>query len=222
MTDTPLFADSLYGLRFWRVTVDASGDEWLSAPHQDTPWPPGGQWLHAQCPTGHGAPAAGCDCGAHAWHPRRRSVRDVLAVRGSVPGIVEAQGSIEVHEDGFRAERARPHALLATPYANRALIQRLADRYAASVVEVSGPRALLAYCRARSIGMNDEVVASLLGQGDPAERKRARFRQAGKNALRMAVAFAIAVAMVVLGLELAVDPPGDRTLFGRSGEVHTH
>jgi hypothetical protein len=222
VTDTPLFADPLYGLRFWRVTVDDRGDEWLSAPHHDTLWPPDGQWLHANCPTGHAAPAPGCDCGAHAWHPRRRSARDVLAVRGVVAGIVEAQGAIEVHEDGFRAERARPHALIATPLANRARIQRLADRYAATVVEVSGPKALLAYCRERGIGMDDDVVATLLGQGDPAERKRARFRQAGKNALRVAAAFAIAAVIVVLGLELAVDPPGERTLHGRTGEIHTH
>jgi len=85
VTDTPLFADALFGLRYWRVTVD-DGVEWLAAPHQNTRWPPGGQWLQAKCPMGHDAPAAGCDCGAHAWHPRRRSAREVLAVRATVAG----------------------------------------------------------------------------------------------------------------------------------------
>jgi hypothetical protein len=221
VTDTPLFADPLYGLRFWRVTTDDRG-EWLSAPHQNTLWPPGGQWLHATCPTGHGAPAPGCDCGAHAWHPRRRSARDVLAVRATVAGIVEAQGAVEVHEDGFRAARARPYALIVTPGRNAALIRRLAERYGAAVIEVSGAAALLSWCRERSIGMGEDVVAKLLGTGDPSERRRARFRQTWKNALRIAAAFAVAALLVVLGLELAADPPGDRTLYGRAGEVHKH
>ena len=127
MTDTPLFADPLFGLRFWRVTADDCG-EWLAAPHQNTRWPPGGQWLRAKCPIGHEAPSAGCDCGVHAWHPRRTTARDVLAVRRTVAGIVEAEGAIEVHEDGFRAARARPHALIVTPGSNRALVHRLAER----------------------------------------------------------------------------------------------
>jgi hypothetical protein len=218
VSDTPLFADPLYGLRFWRVTSDEGGEA-LAGPHQNTLWPPGGQWLHAQCPTGHAAPAPGCDCGAHAWHPRRGSVRDVLAPRGTVPGIVEAQGAIEVHEDGFRAARARPCALLITPGCNEAMIRRLADRYGVSLVEVRGPRQLLAHCREHQIGMGDDVVAELLGTGDPAERRRARLRN---DALRLVAAFAVAALLVVLGLQVAGDPPGDRTLFGRTGEVHTH
>jgi hypothetical protein len=221
VTDTPLFADPLYGLRYWRVTADDCG-EWLAAPYQHTLWPAGGQWLHAKCPTGHGAPAADCDCGAHAWHPRRRSTRDVLATRATVAGIVEAAGAVEVHEDGFRAARSRPYVLVLTPGRNEALIRRLAERYEADVIEVSGPRALLAWCREHSIGMGEHVVADLLGTGDPDERRRARFRRAGKDALRVAAALAVTALLVVLGLEVAVDPPGDRTLFGRTGEVHTH
>jgi hypothetical protein len=221
VTDPPLFADPLYGLRFWKVSVDESG-EWLSAPHQDTRWPPGGQWLEAACPTGHAAPAPGCDCGAHAWHPSRRSVREVLAVRATVPGIVEAEGPIEVHEDGFRAARARPYALIATPGRNTALIHRLADRYGACVIEVSGPAELLAWCREHSIGMTEDVVAALLGQDDPAERRRARFHDARNNALRVAAALVLAALLVALGLQVAGNDPEDHELFGRTGEVHKH
>jgi hypothetical protein len=90
------------------------------------------------------------------------------------------------------------------------------------VIEVSGAAALLSWCRERSIGMGEDVVAKLLGTGDPSERRRARLRQTWKNALRIAAAFAVAALLVVLGLELAADPPGDRTLYGRSGEVHKH
>ncbi len=195
------------------------GGEVLAGPHQNALWPPGGQWLQARCPTGHAAPAPGCDCGAHAWHPRRHSVRDVLAPRRTVPGIVEAQGAIEVHEDGIRAARARPHALLVTPGCNAAMIRRLADRYGAALIEVRGPRDLLAYCREHHIGMGEDVVSELLGTGDPRQRRRAKFRH---DFLRVAAALMVTALLVVLGLQLAVDPPGDRTLFGRTGEIHTH
>jgi hypothetical protein len=218
VTETPLFADTLFGLRFWRVIADDRG-EWLAAPHHNTPWPPGGQWLHAKCPVGHEAPAPGCDCGAHAWHPRRRSARDVLAVRGAVAGIVEAQGAIEVHEDGFRAARARPYALILTPGSNTALVHRLAERYGTRVIDVSGPRELLAWCRERSVGMSDEVISDLLDTGSPAERRRARFRGRAKTGLRVAAAFAVAGLLVVLGLVSPLNSDDNGTVRGRAGEV---
>jgi hypothetical protein len=218
VSDTPLFADPLYGLRFWRVASD-EGDELLIGPHQNALWPPGGQWLYARCPDGHGAPAPGCDCGAHAWHPRRRSVRDVLGSRGTVAGIVEAQGAIEVHEDGIRAARARPHALVLTPGCNEALVRRLADRYGAGLIEVRGPRQLLSYCREHHIGMGEDVVTELLGTGDPRPRRRAKFR---RDALRVAVALAVTTLLTVLGSQLVVEPSGDHALFGRTGWVQTH
>ena len=192
--------------------------ELLAAPHHNTPWPPGGQWLHATCPVGHEAPAAGCDCGAHAWHPSRKAAHDVLAVRGAVAGIAEAQGAIEVHEDGFRAARARPYALIATPGSNTALMHRLAERYGIPVIEVSGPRALLEWCRERGMGMNDEVVSDLLGSGT-IERRRARLRGRAKAGLRVAAACAIAALLVVLGLVSPLNRDDPRTVHGRAGEV---
>jgi hypothetical protein len=217
----PLIAGSVYGLRTWKVARD-SGGEWLVGPLYGTPWPTGGQWVSAACPKGHAAPAAECDCGVHAWHPRRRSARDILAVRGMVPGIVEAQGAVEVHEDGFRAERARPHPRVAAPGRNAQLIRRLADRYGAAMIEVSGPDALLDACRERQLGMDEPVVADLLGLNDPDERRRAKLRKARTDALRVVAAFAVALVLVVLGLVIATDPPGERTLYGRTGEIHTH
>ena len=215
----PLFAGSLYGLRFWRVIVDDRG-EWLAAPHQRAVWPAGGEWLHATCPSGHAAPAPGCDCGAHAWHPRRSSARHVLAPRATVAGIIEAQGPAEVHEDGFRAERARPYALVLTPRANAELIRRLAARYDAQIAEVRGPAELLAWCRERGLGLDEQVVAGLLGDGDAAALRRARRRRRRANALRVALALVFAALLVVAGLNVVADPPGDRTLYGRTGEVH--
>jgi hypothetical protein len=215
----PLFAGSLYGLRFWRVFVDDRG-EWLAGPHQQAVWPAGGEWLVATCTDGHPAPTAGCDCGVHAWHPRRSSARQVLAARATVAGIVEAQGPAEVHEDGFRAERARVYALVLTPRANAKLIRRLAERYDAEIAEVRGPAELLAWCRERGLGLDEEVVARLLGSGDAASLRRARRRRQGGAALRVALALVIAALLVVAGLNVVADPPGERTLYGRAGEVH--
>ena len=215
----PLFAGSLYGLRFWRVVVDGRG-EWLAGPHQGALWPAGGEWLRATCPTGHAAPTAECDCGVHAFHPRLSSARRVLAPRATVAGIVEAQGPAEVHEDGFRAERARPYALVLTPGGNAKSIRRLATRYDAEIAEVRGPAELLAWCRERGLGLDEQVVAELLGNGDAAALRKARRRRYRSSALRVALALAVAALLVVAGLNVVDDPPGDRTLHGRTGEVH--
>ena len=215
----PLFAGSLYGLRFWSVVVDGRG-EWLAGPHQGALWPAGGEWLRATCPTGHAAPTAECDCGVHAYHPRLSSARRVLAPRATVAGVVEAQGPAEVHEDGFRAERARPYALVLTPRENAKRIRRLAQRYDAQIAEVRGPAELLAWCRERGLGLDEQVVAELLGNGDAAALRKARRRRYRSSALRVALALTIAALMVVAGLNVIADPPGDRTLHGRTGEVH--
>jgi hypothetical protein len=221
VTDAPLVAGSLFGLRTWRVIAD-DGGEALSGPLYDTPWPVGGEWLRATCSHGHLAPDPHCDCGVHAWHPRLRSARDVMAVRGVVPGVLEAQGPVEVHEDGFRAQRGRPYALVAVPGRNAQLVRRLAERYHADVIDASRPAQLIAYCRERSLGMDERVVAELLGIGDPTERQRAKLRKARIDLLRVVAAFLVSVLLVVLGLMVATDPPGPRTLYGRTGEVHVH
>jgi hypothetical protein len=221
VTDAPLVAGSLFGLRTWRVIAD-DGGEALSGPLYGTPWPAGGEWLRASCQEDHQAPDADCDCGVHAWHPRLRSARDVLAVRGVVPGVLEAQGPVEVHEDGFRAQRGRPYALVAVPGRNAQLVRRLAVRYNAAVIEAARPDALLAYCREQRLGMDEQVVAELLGIDDPKERERAKLRKARIDMLRFAAVFLISVLLVVLGLTLVTDPPGERTLYGRTGPVHVH
>jgi hypothetical protein len=221
VTDAPLVAGSLFGLRTWRVIAD-DGGEALSGPLYGARWPAGGDWLRADCELGHRAPEADCDCGVHAWHPRLRSARDVMAVRGVVPGVLEAQGPVEVHEDGFRAQRGRPYALVAMPGRNAKLVRRLAERYDAQVIEASRPEALLAFCRERGLGMDEAVVAELLGIDDPSERERAKLRKARIDILRVVAAFAISLLLVVLGLVLITDPPGPRTLYGRTGPVHTH
>lgn len=222
MSDTPLLPTPLYGLRTWTV-VGESGAERLAGPHQRVMWPPGGAWLEATCAesSGHSPPIYGCGCGLHAWHPSRRSARRVLADRRDIPGIAEARGAIEVHEDGFRAERARPYAFVLAPGRNARLVRRLAEAYGAQLVEADGAAAVLAFCRARGLGLDESIVAQLLGPVAAEESRRARRGRARADALRLAAAVAV-VALLVAGVALATDPPGDRVLHGRTGEVNTH
>jgi hypothetical protein len=220
LDDAPLLASSLYGLRTWSV-VGESGAERLAGPHRGTPWPDG-SWLEASCGLGsdHQPPGKGCNCGLHAWHPSRRSARRVLALRRDVPGIVESQGAIEVHEDGFRAQRARPCVLFLAPRSNARLLQRLAKAYGARVVEVDGAEAVLAFCRGHGLGLDSSTVAQLLGPEVAEERRRARREKARADALRLGTAIAVATLLVVGGLKFATDPPGERVLHGRTGDIH--
>jgi hypothetical protein len=221
VSDAPLVATPVYGLRTWTVSGERP-DERLAGSYRDAPWPAGGAWLEASCPSaeGHSAPAPGCGCGVHAWHPRPRAARRILAGRREIPGIVEASGAIEVHEDGFRAEWARPYALLLAPGRNAALIHRLGAAYHVPIVDVGGADAVLAWCRAHGLGLSAPVVAELLGPDELDARRRTRRARVRANAFRLAAAVVIAALLVVLGL-VATDSPGERVLSGRAGEVRT-
>jgi hypothetical protein len=221
VTATPLVATPVYGLRTWAVTGEP-GHERLSGPQRGEPWPAGGAWLEARCPTvaAHPAPAPECSCGVHALHPRRRAARRILASRREVPGVVEAKGAIEVHEDGFRAERARPFALFLAPGRNAGLAHRLGEAYDVPIVEVDGPHGVLRWCNEHGLGLAPPVVAELLGADELEAQRRMRRAKARGNALRLAAAIVIAALLVVIGL-IATDDPGERTLNGRAGEVRT-
>jgi hypothetical protein len=220
VNDTPLLPTPVYGLRTWAV-VGERGAELLAGPQQRTTWPAGGAWLEAVCARApeHRPPAQGCGCGLHAFHPTRRSARRVLASRREVAGIAEARGAIELHEDGFRAEQARPRAFVLPPGGNTRLVGRLADAYGAEILEVDRADTLLASCRERGLGLDEATVTRLLGPVVE-EARRARRRRARANLLRLAAALAVVALLVVGGLQVATDPPGDRVLKGRTGEIH--
>jgi hypothetical protein len=218
MSAPALVPSPLYGLRTWSV-IGEPGSERLAGPRQGTPWPADGAWLEARCDRLHAAPAPGCECGIHAWHPGAHGARRVLASPREIPGVVEAEGAIELHDDGFRAERARPYALFAGPHANARLARRLADAYGIEAVGVGDADAIVAWCRARGLGLTPDVLERLLGPDVVAAARRAKRRRTRVVRLRIAAAVAAIAVLVGVGLA-ATGSPGERTLHGRTGEVH--
>ena len=195
--EVPLVAGSLYGLRTWRVVSDEAGEH-LAAPHRGVQWPSTRRWVQARCEHGHVAPATGCRCGIHAWHPNRRAAGRVLAGRFELPGIVEAQGAVEVHVDGFRAERARPYAFVRLPNRNPFLIDRLSAAYGAEVIVLRRPQELLELCHDRGLGLEGRVVEELLGPAAIDEHRRDVARTRRTDRLRAAAALAICAAGIVV------------------------
>jgi hypothetical protein len=216
VTNPPLVPGPVYGLRTWTVFGEP-GHERLTGPHRTTPWPDRGALLEAECSVtpAHAPPHANCDCGLHAWHPTRASARRVCGVRREVPGILEASGAVELHPDGFRAERGRPYALVLLPGGNASRLERLAEAYDAELLRLDGPDALLAHCRDRGLGLNENVVAELVGTEPAAVRRRRRRRRGVLAAVGVA-----AVAVALGGIAVAVDPGTDhgKVVKGRGGE----
>ena len=216
MSDAPLVPGALYGLRTWGV-AGAPGDERLIGPQRSVPWPSGGALLEAECSATppHAPPGAACACGLHAWHPTRAAARRVCGVRCDVPGILEASGAVEVHADGFRAERGRAHALVLLPNGNPCLLERLAGAHNAELLRLDGPDALLAHCRDRGLGLNEGVLAELVGTESLAARRRERRRRGALCAVGVAAVLALG------GIAVVVDPGVEhgKVLHGRGGEV---
>ena len=205
--DCPLVPAAAYGLRAWSV-VGERGGELLVGAYQAVPWPPG-SWLEATCMKGeaHAAPGHDCTCGIYALHPRPRAARRVLAARGRVGGIVEAAGAVEVHEEGFRAERARPYALM-VGRRHTALVHRLAERYGAEVIDASDPKDLIAFCTERGLGFDHEVVRSLIGAEELERLRRLRIERTRRTAAQITTAVMLMGALVRVSRSLGSDRQG--------------
>jgi hypothetical protein len=217
MSDMPLVPGPIYGVRTWGV-AGPPGDERLTGPYRTTTWPSGGAMLEAECSAAppHAPPGTTCACGLHAWHPSRAAARRVCGVRSEVPGILEASGAVEVHADGFRAERGRPHALVLLPNGNPRRLERLAEAYDLELLRLDGPDALLAHCRDRGLGLAEGVVAELVGTENVAAGRRERRRRGLLTAVWAAV-----VVLVLAGIAVVVDPGVEhgKVLNGRTGEI---
>jgi hypothetical protein len=217
---TAVVPGRLYGLRTWGI--DRSGPApRLTGPYLRTAWPAGGAPLHATCDTAaHAAPAPGCACGLHAWHPRMPAARRVLAHRFELPGILEAWGPVEVHEAGFRAAVGRPQALLLTPGRHPGLIHELADAHGAEVLEIPDAAALVRHCREHGLGMSNRVVEDLIGPERLAARRVERRRGRRHDVRRVLAWVAICGAMGGAGAYFAAhEAPGPKHLSGRTGPI---
>jgi len=217
MSEPPLVPGPIYGLRTWGVAGE-HGAEYLTGPQREEPWPPGGALLEAECAVRppHEPPGTDCDCGLHAFHPRRFSARRVCGMRGQIPGILEAAGAVEVHPDGFRAARGRPAALVLLPRGNARLVEHLATAYDAELLRLSGPDALLEHCRAHDLGLSEETVAELVGHEGMRDARRSRRRLVA----RFAAAWAVFLVLVA-GYVIVANPHQQhgKELYGRSGEI---
>src|SRR3954447_9771166 len=221
VTEPPLVAGPLYGLRTW-VVVGEHGAERLAGPQSRAPWPDGGAWLDATCArsAAHRAPEHDCVCGVHAFHPDVPNARRVLATRRQVTGIVECDGAVEVHADGFRGARGRPYALVVTPMRNAALVERLAHAYGAVVVEVSGPAELAEWCHERGLGMDAAVVDGLLGPDAMARSRRDARRRSRRLVAGLTAWLVGSVLLALIPAAALPEPPGPRDVYGRGGHFH--
>ena len=217
MSEPPLVPGPIYGLRTWGVAGE-HGAEYLTGPQQGAPWPMGGAMLAAECAVRppHEPPGTDCDCGLHAFHPRRASARRVCGMRGQVPGILEAAGAVEVHPDGFRAARGRPAALVLLRNGNARLLEHLAAEYDAELLRLEGPDALLEHCRTHDLGHSEAVVAELVGH----ERVRDGRRERRRLVTRFASGWAVFLVLVA-GYVIVANPHTQhgKVLHGRTGEI---
>ena len=201
--EAPLIADELYGLRTWVLR----GGE-LCALASGFTWPDGDQVVEAQCTRrSHRAPHHGCACGIYAWHPSAEAARIVFgeACRDgeAVGGLIAAWGDVEVHATGFRAQFARPHALVLVDHwhdLHRRRIAALAARYRAHVLRVRSAADLRRYCEEHALGLGPSVVSQLVGAREQHEfEQRERRRKAAARAQRTAERLARAAGVRTYG-----------------------
>ena len=140
------------GFRVWRIDEMLTGPR-LASPHRYAVWLPGVA-LKAECQDDWGAPALanphrkqpgltppieGCTCGIYAYHEANQMVEAITS--RLVGGAVLAWGRLTIHQEGFRAEFARPLALcydqmlIAGPTASP--LARLAGVYGLPVIDAS-------------------------------------------------------------------------------------
>jgi hypothetical protein len=217
VAESPFVPGPLYGLRTWTV-VGEPGQERLAGPETGAPWPAGGEWLEAICPhEAHRAPQNDCTCGIYGLHPNIHSARDVLASRFVLAGVVECDGAVEIHAEGFRAERGRPHAFVLTPLRNPALVGRLADAYDAEVATVRGPAELVTWCHDRDLGLEPAAVDRLLGPGTAARSYRERSRRTRRLVGGLLAWLIVSIILSIAAAVAMPGPKGPHEVCGRTG-----
>lgn len=212
--DPPLLAGQIHGLRRWSLGLE-DGRIRLGSSFRDFWWDPGGAATTATCGEGslrrHRPPGKRCGCGLYALHPGPESASEVFPVQildglpSEVSGIVEAWGRVEVYETGFRAQFARPVALilhrdqLGTDWGE--LVERIARAYRADVLIVSRSGEVTEYCREHDLGLAPGTVAELVPRDQQdAISERVTGRSPGRWTLDGLAGGALAVVVGLIGL----------------------
>ena len=155
MQHAPVFSECVIGYRQWRL--DAFGQLWALTDFGNAPWVPGVNTAVcgasrrtyysrsfvpdtvAMPATSHPVPDATCDCGFYSWR-RPDDQYTTSAENGGfgniiVMGAVAVWGALEVHETGFRAEKACIVTLADSDGREpllRPVLERVAERYGSS------------------------------------------------------------------------------------------
>lgn len=100
------FDGKLYGFRSWRLTHNPEELESLFASRK--PWTPGENIAECNGIHEETVPAKKCGCGWNAWN----SIPYALAYESSIEwsrvfGAIAGYGKIQIHRDGWRAEKAK-------------------------------------------------------------------------------------------------------------------
>ncbi len=171
----------LIGVRTWGLGRDEEGALRLGS--GDRRWRRDGESTWAECQAGGRAvhppdaatPAGECTCGLYVLHPCRATQSQfwepLLAQSLYVIGVAEAWGRVHVHEEGFRAQYARPIGLALLGASRQSgygrLIEDLAIDHRAEVLEVASPEGLVAECERRGLGMRPGAIDAVLKRKDP-------------------------------------------------------
>ena len=157
--EAPLIAGKIHGVRKWKVE-----GPWLLGPFSAERWMQGGVATEARCAgVRHGpAPLQECTCGLYAYHPQ-----DSMGAftPGQVTGVIEAWGKVELYRNGFRAQYARPVALLTNRDPGdpeRRRLEIVAHAYQCELVPIHSRRDLLEICEELRWGLSSDVVEELV------------------------------------------------------------
>ena len=124
---------------------------------------------------------------------------------------------MEVHAEGFRAHRGRPHALFLLPGRNAGLLGRLSRAYAAEIIDVRGPTTSSACAATGASASRPASWTRSSGRrrrrhGAAAARRRSRIAAA-----RVVAALVVTLALAALAYAALPDPPGPHYVYGRTG-----
>jgi len=141
---TPVYPGAALGFRLWEIRDDSLLPAYSYMMEEEAkPW----DGADARCNRGaeHPAPSADCQCGYHAYHDPRLAIGLRLRFALEHPDLehvlaaVAGAGRLEVHQQGWRAQKLQLLGLMGS----RQSVSAVAQAY--SVPTFSSDRALISY-----------------------------------------------------------------------------